>query len=99
METILTSLQQYINIYYTATVTLIVFGILKYIFKSPTAFEKRLISIIIGLIFGFVWIYFVKTSLEIIILSFTVSVVLYDWIIKPVMKIKGVKYNNGKGIV
>ena len=88
---------EYINIFYAITVIGFTWVTLQFLFKSPTAFEKRLWTAIYGAIFFLVWLLWFHETGQILFASFTFSVVAYTWVVKYVMKKLGYKYNNGEG--
>ena len=88
-----------VNIYYLLSTVLCIYGILKYLTKTPKKVVKISISLAVGTILFSVFYMLNKTNIEQLIYTFFVSMVLYNWIIKAIMAKLGDTYNNNKGVV
>ena len=90
-----------INWYYCLVSVLVVYFILKYLFKKTKSWFKALIHVIIGIVLGILWKYVLTPTitLESLVLSFLITLAFYQWILKQVMKKFEVEYDNGKGVI
>lgn len=84
---------------YMASVVLITYILLKYVFKATGETDRFLISVISGLVLGAVWYFVIMAPLDQLIFSYLGAVGFYHIIIKRVMAYFDDKYNNGKGVV
>lgn len=84
---------------YMASVVLITYILLKYVFKATGETERFLISVISGILLGAVWYIFINAPLDQLIFSYLGAVGFYHIIIKRVMAYFEDKYNNGKGVI
>lgn len=102
METILNNITldfiTHVTTTYLVSVIVLTFIVLSYVIKKPTASIKILVHLISGLILGIVWYYVNKVSVQDIIVTFLLSVVLYAWVIKQLLSKFGSGYDNGIGI-
>ena len=88
-----------VNIYYLLSTVLCIYGILKYLIKTPKKVVKISISLSVGIILFTVFYMLNKTNIEQLIYTFFVAMVLYNWIIKAIMARLGDTYNNNKGVI
>ena len=84
---------------YMASVVLLTYILLKYLFKNTGETERMLISAICGIILGSVWFFFIEAPLDQLILSYLGAVGFYHVILKRVMAFFGVDYNGGRGLI
>ena len=88
-----------VNYYYLFSQVLCVYGILKYLIKTPKKWVKISVSLVVGTILFVVFYMLDKANIQQLIYTFFVSTVLYNWIIKGIMNKIGDTYNNNKGII
>lgn len=84
---------------YIAAVCLLTFILLKYVFKNTGETERFLVSVISGLILGFVWYVWISAPLAELIVSYLAAVGLYHTLVKRFMAWIGHEYNDGKGVI
>jgi predicted neutral ceramidase superfamily lipid hydrolase len=89
-------LTQYSEITYLLSVILCTFIVLKYFVIKSTGKQRVLITTMIGIILGVIWLEFVKCELPNLILSFFAAIGLYEYLIKWIMKKLKVEYDNLK---
>lgn len=76
--------------------TYLVIEVLKSIGKKLTQFQKKLVTLIIGIIFSFVWHFGLgEERLDILVLTFLAAVGFYDFIIKTILDRFPKKEENG----
>ena len=88
-----------INVYYMFSTVLAIYGILKYLIKTPKKWVKITVSLLVGTILFTVFYMLDKSNIQQLVYTFFVSTVLYNWIIKGIMTQIGDTYNNKKGII
>lgn len=98
MDTLLSKIFDF-NFYYLFSTTLLIYGILKYLIKKPNKLIKIGVSLVVGLGLGFLFYKLDSTNTQQLIYTFTVAMVLYNWIIKEVLRAFNDHYDNNKGLV
>ena len=99
MEQIVDVIINLFNIAYMSAVVFSTWFILKHLIKKTTSNQKTLVSLITGITFGLLWVVYFKEPLDIMISSFFASVVLYQWVIKNIMKKLNISYDDNKTII
>lgn len=89
---------EYVNISYVIITTLMTYMVLLLLINTTKKWVKVLISTIIGLVVGGLFIHFKIEKLEVLMTSFSISIVLYEWIIKHILNKLNVNVNNEIGI-
>lgn len=84
---------------YMASVVLLTYIILKFVYKSTGETQRFLVSVMSGLVLGIVWYLAVKAPLDQLIFSYLGAVGFYHILIKRVMAYFEDKYNNDKGVI
>ncbi len=84
---------------YMASVVLMTYILLKFIFKSTGETLRLIISFLTGVALGSVWYFIIKSPLDQLIFSFLGAVGFYHLIIKRVMAYFEHDYNDGKGVL
>lgn len=94
-------LMSMINWYYCIVSVLVVYSILKWVFKTTKTFVKIAIHVLVGVTLGIVWRFYInpEATNETLLLSFVVQVVFYAWFLKPIMKFFSNDYDDGKGVI
>ena len=78
---------------YIFSVVLFTYFLISTFFKKSKLEIKQLITFIVGLVLALVWYFVIKTELDALIPSFAVAVVLYDFVIKAILKAFKVTYS------
>jgi len=95
---ITTFLMQSIEWKYTLSTIMATFFILSRVIHNPSKIIKVLVSFIVSIGLGIIWYYYLKTTIDILIISFLFSNLAYNWGIKTLMGTFGNTYSNNKGL-
>jgi len=83
-----------IDVPYVLSVVFATFIVLYYFVNKPPERWKFIITALIGLLLGIVWIIWIDITLSKLIVSFLFSSGFYTWLIKPVMKRFKISYKD-----
>lgn len=98
MQSIQTEILTHVLIGYLASVIVITFVILNYIITKPNKFVKIITHFLTGVTIALIWLYVNHSSVTDLLLTFSLTYVVYSWFIKTLCDKFGVKYDNGIGI-
>ena len=84
---------------YMASVVLLTYILLKFVFKTTGETERFIISAVSGIVLGFIWLWYIEAPLDELILSYLGAVGFYHILIKRVMAFFDDKYNNDRGVI
>ena len=87
-----------ILISYIITTNLLVWYILRNFINTNKSYIKIILTLIVNCIVGGLYICCKIGTLEQVLTSFTVSIVLYEWLIKHILKKINLNADNNKGI-
>ena len=91
-------IESLVNLYYILSVTVFTYLILLLVINTNKRYVKVLTSIITGSIIGFVFYRFKLSTIDVLITSFLISIVGYEWIIKQILDKFNISTNNNIGI-
>ena len=92
-------LWELINFSYLLAVILLVWVVLTYIILNPTRIVKILVHLVSGVLLGLLWFMLNLTSIEILVVSFLSSIMMYNWVLKILLDKLGMNYNNDRGVI
>jgi predicted neutral ceramidase superfamily lipid hydrolase len=91
-------IENLVNLYYILSVTVFTYLILLLVINTNKRYVKVLTSIITGSIIGFIFYHFKVATTDVLITSFLISIVGYEWIIKQILDKFNITTNNNIGI-
>lgn len=92
-------LWELINFSYLLAVILLVWVVLTYIILNPTRIVKILVHLVSGVLLGLLWFMLNLTSIEVLVVSFLSSIMMYNWVLKILLDKLGMNYNNDRGVI
>lgn len=91
-------IESLVNLYYILSVTVFTYLILLLVINTNKRYVKVFTSIITGSIIGFIFYHFKVATIDVLITSFFISIVGYEWIIKQILDKFNITTNNNIGI-
>jgi hypothetical protein len=96
MEELFLKLSEIIDPGYIITVILASYAALKLLWQKAASATKKLITFAVGVVVGALYLLLNQSNLHALIPSFAIAVVLYDYIIKYLLKKIKIEYKNDK---
>lgn len=91
-------IENLVNLYYILSVTVFTYLILLLVINTNKRYVKVFTSIITGSIIGFIFYHFKVATIDVLVTSFLISIVGYEWIIKQILDRFNITTNNSIGI-
>lgn len=84
---------------YVGSVILLTYFLLSRVIINPYRWMKIVVSLVCGVVLGVIFYVFGQVSIPVLVYSFLLQVLIYNWVIKGVMEKLKISYKNGKGVI
>lgn len=93
-ETVIWSILGCFNYTYFISVILLTYLLVKLFFQKTKTGTKQVITLVMGVVLGIIWVFCLKADFQQILPTFALSVIVYDFVIKRLLKFIKVGYKS-----